>query len=216
MKNIKTFESFQDRRTIYIANPLAEQDYLYESTTIEGFITENVDSIVSSLLENNFQEFQDFLVLDEELKVKYEGHESGPKGVEIFVDINGHKYGYTQKDGDLDIGDVARKFEKMLQFSAGRALSWLKKHTILSSGSKKQEQEDAKQVKEGANDHLENYMFFANLQTIMNDIKSIMEMDHIAVDQMLADGHSWAADHIATSKDDIEEVANWLKSSIKK
>lgn len=216
MKNIKTFESFQDSRSIYIANPAADSDSLYENNSNEGFISENVDAIISSLVENGFTEFQDFLVVSEDLKVKYEGHESGPKGVEIFVDINGHKYGYMQKDGDLEIGDVARKFEKMLQFSAGRALSWLKKHTILSSGSKKQEQADAQQVKEGANDHMENYMFFANLQTIMDSIQAIMDMDHMKVDEVLSNGHGWAVDHIATSKDDIEEVSNWLKSEMKK
>jgi hypothetical protein len=33
---------------------------------------------------------------------------------------------------------------------------------------------------------------------------------------LIKNGHDWAADHIATSKDDIEEVCNWLSNEIKK
>jgi hypothetical protein len=41
-------------------------------------------------------------------------------------------------------------------------------------------------------------------------------MDKLMVDRILQDGHDWASDHISTSKDDIEEVANFLKAEIKK
>jgi len=38
-------------------------------------------------------------------------------------------------------------------------------------------------------------------------------MDHSMVDSTLTDGHGWAVDHIATSKDDVEEVYGFLKST---
>ena len=38
----------------------------------------------------------------------------------------------------------------------------------------------------------------------------MLEMDEAKVDAMLSDGHNWAVDHIATSKDDVEEVFNFL------
>jgi hypothetical protein len=38
----------------------------------------------------------------------------------------------------------------------------------------------------------------------------MLEMDEATVDAMLSDGHNWALDHIATSKDDVEEVFNFL------
>jgi DNA-directed RNA polymerase subunit RPC12/RpoP len=56
----------------------------------------------------------------------------------------------------------------------------------------------------------ENYMFFGNLETIHRLVGLMLEMDPSHVDQILKNGHNWAADHIATSKDDIEEVANFL------
>lgn len=62
-------------------------------------------------------------------------------------------------------------------------------------------------------DH-QNYMFFGNLQTIKRHIDQLLEMDPAQVDQILSNGHAWAEDHIATSKDDIEEVFNFLVNDI--
>jgi len=55
-----------------------------------------------------------------------------------------------------------------------------------------------------------NYMFFSNLKVIKERAEAMLDMDPSKVDAMLEDGHDWAADHIATSKDDVEEVYNWL------
>jgi hypothetical protein len=56
----------------------------------------------------------------------------------------------------------------------------------------------------------QNYMFFGNLQTIKRLIDEMLEMDESKVDTILSNGHNWAVDHLATSKDDIEEVFNFL------
>lgn len=56
----------------------------------------------------------------------------------------------------------------------------------------------------------ENYMFFGNLKTIKRLVDEMLEMDESEVDSILSNGHGWATDHIATSKDDIEEVFNFL------
>ena len=63
----------------------------------------------------------------------------------------------------------------------------------------------------GENQH---YMFFQNLETIQHCIDQIMAMDKEAIDNLIANGHDWASDHVATSKDDVEEVSNWLRSSL--
>lgn len=57
----------------------------------------------------------------------------------------------------------------------------------------------------------DNYMFFQNVKTICDAAKGIMAMDKDEVDKILSNGHDWASDHIATSKDDMEEVYNFLK-----
>jgi len=66
----------------------------------------------------------------------------------------------------------------------------------------------------GLKEHQEtqNYMFFANIQTIKRLADEILKMDKSELDKILSDGHGWALDHIATSKDDVEEVFNFLAS----
>lgn len=61
-----------------------------------------------------------------------------------------------------------------------------------------------------ADEELKHYMFFSNLKAIKRAVDGMLAMDPREVDAMLADGHDWAADHIATSKDDVEEVFGWL------
>lgn len=55
-----------------------------------------------------------------------------------------------------------------------------------------------------------NYMFFANLETINRLTNELLKMDKSKLDSILSNGHAWAVDHISTSKDDIEEVFNFL------
>jgi len=56
-------------------------------------------------------------------------------------------------------------------------------------------------------------MFFQNLKTIKKMVDAMLQMDPRQVDQMLSNGHGWAVDHIATSKDDVEEVGGFLMNS---
>lgn len=59
-----------------------------------------------------------------------------------------------------------------------------------------------------------NYMFFSNLKIIKEKVDAMLAMDIHQVDQMITDGHDWASDHISTSRDDVEEVYNWLASAM--
>lgn len=59
-----------------------------------------------------------------------------------------------------------------------------------------------------------NYMFFSNLKTIKERVDKLLSLDQKTLDNLLEKGHDWASDHIATSKDDIEEVYNWIMSEI--
>jgi hypothetical protein len=61
---------------------------------------------------------------------------------------------------------------------------------------------------------MDNYMFFANVSNMKRMCEEILEMDPSKVDALLSSGHGWATDHIATSKDDVEEVFGFLKSSM--
>lgn len=64
-----------------------------------------------------------------------------------------------------------------------------------------------KAIKE--NHEEENYMFFSNLETIKRLVDKLLEMDKTEIDEMLKE-HDWASDHVTSSKDDIEEVFNFI------
>jgi hypothetical protein len=55
-----------------------------------------------------------------------------------------------------------------------------------------------------------HYMFFSGLKAIKEKVEAMLAMDPAKVDAMLDDGHDWASDHISTSRDDVEEVYDWL------
>lgn len=54
-----------------------------------------------------------------------------------------------------------------------------------------------------------NYMFFSNLETIKRLVDELLQMDKAEIDAMLNE-HDWASDHITSSKDDIEEVFDFI------
>jgi len=58
------------------------------------------------------------------------------------------------------------------------------------------------------------YMFFQNLKTIHHAVCEMMKMDKETVKTILADGHGWALDHIATSADDVDEVYHFLSGNV--
>jgi len=70
-----------------------------------------------------------------------------------------------------------------------------------------------KELKESENTN--NYMFFQNLNTMKEQIEEILTWEPSEIDEVLTNGHAWAVDHIATSKDDVSEVYEFL-SNLKK
>jgi hypothetical protein len=72
-----------------------------------------------------------------------------------------------------------------------------------------------KVVKEQQETHISEdgtYMVLSNLVKIKGDIETILSFKHQTDFPKLVTGeHAWAGDHITTSADDIEEVANFIK-----
>ena len=54
-----------------------------------------------------------------------------------------------------------------------------------------------------------NYMFFANLETMQRYIDAIMELPQEEVDSILSE-HDWASDHISVACENLEHVHNFL------
>ena len=85
---------------------------------------------------------------------------------------------------------------------------------VPQAGPEMPEAEVSPEAEEGQDMEPKNYMFFSNLKVIKDKAEQILSMDPAQVDSLLEDGHDWAADHIATSKDDVEEVYNWLAGEV--
>lgn len=58
------------------------------------------------------------------------------------------------------------------------------------------------------------YMIIQNLEQMKKDIEIILShKDHPHFTKLVTGKHAWAGDHITTSKDDIEEVANFIHNT---
>jgi len=62
----------------------------------------------------------------------------------------------------------------------------------------------------------ERYMFFSNLEQIKRQCDLLLEMDENKVKETLENGHDWAQDHIATAKESIDQVFDFLMNETKK
>jgi len=62
------------------------------------------------------------------------------------------------------------------------------------------------------NHHLNNYMFFENLQSMIQMCDNLLDFDEQEIDEVLQDGHDWAEDHISSAKENIEQVHDFLKN----
>ena len=54
------------------------------------------------------------------------------------------------------------------------------------------------------------YMFFSNLEQIKNQVEELMSLNEDEINQILENGHDWAQDHIATAKESIDQVYDFL------
>lgn len=54
-------------------------------------------------------------------------------------------------------------------------------------------------------------MFLANLDSMARHIEELRQIDPAQLDAILEE-HAWAVDHITTSKDDVQEVTEFMLS----
>jgi hypothetical protein len=54
------------------------------------------------------------------------------------------------------------------------------------------------------------YMFFSNLEQMMRQAKRLLDMDEDMLEDLLNNGHDWAADHIAEAKNNMDQVFDFI------
>jgi len=59
------------------------------------------------------------------------------------------------------------------------------------------------------------YMFFSNLEQMRRQAGLLLDLDEGQIEAILNSGHDWAADHIATAKESIDQVFDFLMNETK-
>jgi hypothetical protein len=59
-----------------------------------------------------------------------------------------------------------------------------------------------------------NYMFFANLERMMEQAEDLLQVDEKMVDDILKSGHDWAEDHVSSAKENVEQVHDFLTNEM--
>lgn len=58
------------------------------------------------------------------------------------------------------------------------------------------------------------YMFFSNLEQMMRQAKMLLQMDEDMIEDLLNNGHDWAADHIAEAKNNMDQVFDFIMNEM--
>jgi septation ring formation regulator EzrA len=61
----------------------------------------------------------------------------------------------------------------------------------------------------------DRYMFFSNLEQIKRQADMLLEMDKDVLHQILENGHDWAQDHVATAKENMDQIFDFFMNEIK-
>lgn len=62
----------------------------------------------------------------------------------------------------------------------------------------------------------DRYMFFSNLEQIHRQTGLLLDLDEEELHDILENGHDWAQDHIATAKESIDQVFDFLMNETKR
>ena len=65
-------------------------------------------------------------------------------------------------------------------------------------------------------DMTDRYMFFSNLEQIHRQTGLLLEQNKDEIHDILEGGHDWAQDHIATAKESIDQVFDFLMNETKR
>lgn len=71
-------------------------------------------------------------------------------------------------------------------------------------------------IKETHRDKSSRYMFFSNLEQMRRQCDLLLDLDHDMVESILENGHDWAQDHIAESKNNMDQVFDFIMNESKK
>jgi predicted DNA-binding protein len=69
-------------------------------------------------------------------------------------------------------------------------------------------------AKAAINEREERYMFFTNLEQMKREADMLLALDETKIQQLLDNGHDWAQDHIATAKESMDQVFDFIMNEM--
>jgi len=70
-------------------------------------------------------------------------------------------------------------------------------------------------IKQLLKEQHESYMFFSNLEQMDRQCEILLSIPKDDVENILNNGHDWAQDHIAESKNNLDQVFDFMMNEIK-
>jgi hypothetical protein len=70
-------------------------------------------------------------------------------------------------------------------------------------------------IKKVLKEQSERYMFFSNLEQMQRQCEILLSIPKDDVENILNNGHDWAQDHIAESKNNLDQVFDFMMNEIK-
>lgn len=71
-----------------------------------------------------------------------------------------------------------------------------------------------KNIEEGNDMNVSNYMFFGNIEQMHRQLGLLLELDPQMVDSIIQDGHDWADEHISEAKTNVDQVFDFMMNKI--
>ena len=71
-------------------------------------------------------------------------------------------------------------------------------------------------IRETHEEKSSRYMFFSNLEQMRRQCDLLLDLDESMVEKILDNGHDWAQDHISESKNNMDQVFDFLMNETKK
>jgi hypothetical protein len=70
-------------------------------------------------------------------------------------------------------------------------------------------------IKKVLKEQSERYMFFSNLEQMQRQCEILLSIPKDDVENILNNGHDWAQDHVAESKNNLDQVFDFMMNEIK-
>jgi hypothetical protein len=143
------------------------------------------------------------------------GFTPNPHGEELGFEHHPSSIPNKTKFGGTEVGDFNYEDDEGQDMDTGEELypsfSSDKKFMGMSKSMGDMEiDEDEDNLFEQEEPENDRYMFFSNLQQIHRQMGILLEKDPEMIHSILENGHDWAQDHIATAKESIDQVFDFI------